>query len=126
MKIVNTPIAQLSFDLANNILHIKVYEGANMNLENARTHYQKINSLVGARNYFALVDASNHYTIEEEAWKYASLPKIIFNRKAVAQYNIALSNRLTATYFTVNYKTSMPFKVFSTKDNALIWLKSLS
>jgi len=124
VKTAYTPIAEICFDESESILHIKVLEGAEMNLLNTQRHYQEINNLVGKKKYLALVDASNYFTMEKAAWEYASLKEIISNRIAVAHYNSSVANKLATKVFKAAYKTSMPVEVFQSKETALEWLIS--
>lgn len=123
---MQTPIGEISFNEEERILHVKIKEYAEMNLENAKVHYQMINELVNHRPYLALVEASNYYSIDKEAWKYASLNEVVANRKAVAHYNPCLANRLTTSFFTKAYSSCMPVKVFKVKEEAEKWLKEVS
>lgn len=123
MRTIVTPIAQIHFDDFQRILYVKVSDDAEMNLHNAKIHFEKINNLVGLHEYVALVDASNFYTIESDAWKYASSKIVVSNRKAVAQYNCSLANRLTTVSYSQTLKTSMPVRIFGSKEDAIIWLK---
>lgn len=124
MKIVQTPIAEISFNETESILHIKVFEGAEMNLENAKIHYNEIKKLLGNKRYLALVDTTNYYTIKKEAWEYASSKEIVSNRIAVAHYNSCFANRLTTNFFKTAFHAAMPFEIFGTKEEAVQWLKS--
>lgn len=126
MKKDNTPVAELSYDEAERILHIKLHDGARMDMENTRVHYDKINKLVAGKDYLALVDATNHYTVEKDAWYYASQKEIIANRKAIAHYNSSAANKLTTSVFKSLYNTSMPLQIFETKEQALKWLKTFA
>jgi hypothetical protein len=123
MKVIFTPIAEISFDEKARILHVNVLENAEMSLENAQEHYNKIKSLVGEKKYLALVNSSKYYTIEKEAWEYASNKEIVANRVAVAHYQSLVSNKLTANYFKATYQTAMPFRIFESREEALSWLR---
>lgn len=124
MNHIRTSIAEISFDCSNNILHVKILEGAHMDLKNAKEHYKKINDLIGNNKYFALVDASNYFTMEKEAWQYASREEVVSNRIAIAHYNSSLPNSLITNFFKKAYKTTMPLEIFSTQAKALKWLNS--
>lgn len=126
MKIINTPLAEINFNHHDNILHIKILEGAAMNLKNAELHYKQINDLVGDKKYLALVDASDYFTMEKEAWQYASSKEVVSNRLAVAHYNSSFANKLATKFFKTSYQTSMPLEIFTTKEEAIKWLKSIS
>jgi hypothetical protein len=125
MKTVNTPIAEISFNEAEHILHVKVLEDAEMNLANAQIHYKKIHDLVGNRKYLALVDASNYFTMEKEAWQWASMREIASNRIAVAHYNSSFANTISTNYFKTMYNSVMPVQIFPTKEEAVKWLKTM-
>lgn len=126
MEIIRTPIAEISFNKEESILFIKLIEGAEMSLENAKAHYEKINALVGGAQYLALVDASNYYTIERNAWAYASQKEVYSNRRAVAHFNSSTANKLTTSFFKTAYDAAMPMQIFDTRKEALKWLKSFS
>jgi hypothetical protein len=124
MKSLRTPIADISFDENDNILHIKVREGAEMTLENATTHYRNISDLIGNKKYLALVDAKEPFTINQDAWQFASHKEVATNRVAVAHYNSCPSNKLTMNFFKSVYDTSMPIKIFNSESEARQWLFS--
>jgi hypothetical protein len=126
MKTIHTPLANISYNETEHILHIKIQEDAEMNLENTKIHYKKINDLVGDHSYLALVEASNYCSVEKEAWQYSSLRKIVLNRKATAHYNSCFANKLTTSFFKTTFKTTTPVQIFNTKEDALEWLKSFS
>jgi len=123
MKVVYTPIAEISFDEKERILHVNVLENAEMSLENAQEHYNQIKNLVGDLKYLALVNSSRYYTIQKEAWEYASTKEIVANRVAVAHYESLVSNKLTANFFKATYQTAMPFRIFESREEALSWLR---
>lgn len=125
MKTVITPLAEISFDKEIAILHIKIFENAEVNLENAKKHFKLVEQLIGREPHFALVDATHHYIIEKEAWNYASKEHILSNRKAIAHYNSSNANDLTTTLFKSIYKSSIPFKIFKTQNEAIEWFKTI-
>lgn len=124
MRSGDTPIASISFDEADHILHIKMKDGAEMSLENTKEHYQAIYNLIGNKKYFALVDASEPFSVSPDAWKYASLKEVILNRVAIAHYNSCLSNKLTMDLFSSVHSVSVPYKYFRTEREAREWLGS--
>jgi hypothetical protein len=126
MEIIQTSIAEISFNEEENILHIILREDADMNVENTREHYEKINALVGDKMYLALVDATNYYRVEKESWEYASSTEVISNRIAIAHYNSSAANTITTSFFKKMYNVSMPLQIFDTKEEALEWLRSFS
>jgi hypothetical protein len=125
MKTIITPLAEISFDKETTILHIKIFENADVNLENAQKHFELVEQLIGREPHFALVDATHHYIIEKEAWEYASKVHILSNRKAIAHYNSSNANNLTTTFFKATHKSSVPFKIFKTQNEAIEWFKTI-
>jgi len=121
---VSTPLGELSFNSQTRILHIKIREGADMSLQNAKTHYDLINEYIGNSKYLALVDASNFFTISKEAWKYASLKKVFSQRVAAAHYNSSFPNILAMKFYTAVHDTSVPLKLFNSEAEAREWLLS--
>jgi hypothetical protein len=124
MENFKTPIAELSYDNREHILHVRIIEGAEMTLANARIHYEKINSLLGNKKHLVLVDAQHYYRIDKEAWVYASGKEVVSNRVAVAHYNSCNANKLETSFYKSLLNTAMPVEVFNTKEEAICWLKS--
>jgi hypothetical protein len=123
MKTVKTPIAEIMFNEKERLLHVDVLENAVMSLENAQEHYNSIKQLVGEKKYLALVNSSKFYTIEKEAWEYASTKEVAWNRVAVAHYQTLVSNKLTANFFKASCQSAIPFRIFETREEALEWLR---
>ena len=126
MEIIRTPIAEISFNKNDGILNIKLVDGAEMSLENAKIQYEKINALLGGAKHLALVDASNYYTVERKAWAYASQKEIFSNRMAVAHFNSSAANKLTTSFFKTACDSAMPMQTFNMREQAVKWLKSFS
>ena len=125
MKSLSSAIATMSYDPATAILSVKILENAEMTLESTRDHYQKILSLVGSDTYFALIDASNYFSMEPEAFELASHPATVGNRMAAAHYNANMGNTLNTNYFSLHYKPPIPVRIFKDRQSALDWLLSL-
>jgi hypothetical protein len=123
MKKIRTEIAELSFDERASTINIKMLEGAEMNLENTRKHYELIKKLTSDKPYLALVDATYFFTIDKPALKYTSLPGTINKRIATAYYNPILANSFTTEFFRKFYKPPLPTRSFKTKEEAKLWLK---
>lgn len=118
-----TKIAELNFDEESSVLHIRVIEGAEMNLQNTIAHYQAIEKITGGKKYLALVDASEYYSILPEALTFAALPQTIEKRIATAHYQTSLSNKLTLDFYRKFHKPSLAINTFQTKEEATAWLK---
>jgi len=123
MEITRTAIAELSYDVDDSLLHIRMMKGAEMNIENTIEHYRTIERITGGKKYLALVDASEYFTIDSETLKYTSLPQTIEKRIATAHYQSALGNKLTMDFFRKFHKPPLPVNLFETKEEAIEWLK---
>ena len=121
---MRTAIAELSYDAKESLLHIKVIEGAEMNIENTIEHYQAIEKITGGKKYLALVDASEYFTIDSDTLKFTALSTTIEKRIATAHYNAAFGNKLTMDFFRKVHKPRLPVDSFDTKEEAIVWLKS--
>jgi hypothetical protein len=124
MRNFKTPLAEISYNDREQLLHVRILEGAEMTLTNAQVHYEKINSLLGNKKHVVLVDAKHYYRIDKEAWIYASKKEIISNRIAVAHYNSCHANKLETSFYKAQLNTAMPVEVFNTKEEAVKWLRS--
>jgi hypothetical protein len=123
MKTVCTAIAELSFDENESLLHIRVLKDAEMNLKNTIAHYKLIGEITEGKNYLALVDATEYFSINSETLKYTSLPETIEKRIATAHYNPSFGNKLTMDFFRKKHKPDLPVNSFDTKEEAIEWLK---
>lgn len=124
MKTIQTEIAELIFDEKESILYMQTIEGANMNIENTKKHYEAIKKITGNNPYGALNDATIHLTIDAESLLYTSLPETIGKRIATAHYHAPLSVKMTLDFFKKNYNLPIPFESFKTKEAAVKWLKN--
>jgi hypothetical protein len=125
MKLAYTNIAELRHNEEDSILSIKILEGAEMTFENTRAHYHIINKLTNNKRYLALVDAANFFTITPEALRHASLQEVVSNRIATAHYNSSTMNKLTTNFFATYYRPPIPIRIFDTKKEAVVWLRSM-
>lgn len=125
MGTFSSEIAELIFLKEENILHIKIRQGSQMNLKNTVDHYDLINKITQGNKYKALVDASEYFTIDPDAFEYAATPAALENRIAAAHYNGEIANKITATYFKNHYQPPIPFQQFNSKEEAMAWLAEL-
>jgi hypothetical protein len=125
VKLAYTDIAELRYKEEDSLLRIKIFEGAEMSLENSRRHYQIINQLTDNKRYLALVDATNFFTITPEALRHCSLPEVVNNRIATAHYNSSTMNKLTTNFFANYYRPPIPIRIFDSEQEALEWLRSM-
>jgi len=124
MKTDLSPVAELSFDEKESILYVKMLDGAVLNLKNTIQHAKQMEVLTANKPYLALIDTTNFFTMDEETLQYSSIPSNRpSNRIAMACYNPNLANRFTVEVFRKFGKPTYPIEVFTTKQEAIIWLK---
>jgi len=126
MKVINTGIAEISYDENKSLLYVKLNEDVEITVEKAGKHYEEIVKLTGNKKHFALVDASNYFTAELKALEYMSRQEVLTNRVASAHYNSVIANKFTINFYKVNCKPAIDIKIFDTKEEALDWLKTLA
>jgi hypothetical protein len=124
MKQAYSAIAKLEFDESESILYIEIMEGAEMNVNNTKEHYDTIKTLTNNKPYLALIDASIYYIADAQSLKYAASSDVINNRVASAYYNSSFANTLTINFYKSYYKPSLAIQLFKTKEAALEWLKT--
>ncbi|MGZ3901298.1 MAG: DUF7793 family protein [Bacteroidia bacterium] len=121
MKPVTTLISIKSLD-ENGILHIKIIEGAHIDLESIIADHEVCKELIGAKKVTALFDARAFFTITAEARNYAK-EKISDQSRiatAVLADNIAVKI-LAHGYIKIN-KPVTPMKIFKDRKKAIEWL----
>lgn len=123
MKKDLSPVAELSFDEKESVLHIKMLEGAVLNLANTKQHARQMEELTSGKPYIALIDTTNFFTIDEEIYKQSSTSLKPPNRIAGACFNPTLANRFTVEVFRKFGNPKYPMEVFNTKAEAMQWLK---
>lgn len=125
MPSIQTSIAHLKFDEVESILHIDLVPGAEMDLEQTRSHYHIMQELTKGKPYIALVNAANYYNIDPEALRYSAQQNTIGGRVAAAHYNVSVANNLTVSFFKNQLKPGIPVGIFKTKEEALLWIAQL-
>jgi hypothetical protein len=124
MPTARTPIADLNFEKNESLLHIQMREGAEMNLVNTREHYKQIRELTEGTKYVALIDSTHYFSIEADAFEFASSLEATQYRVAAAHYSCAFANRLNANFFRLRYKPNVALNVFETEEDARSWLST--
>ena len=112
------------FDSEESILYIQMKDGAEMNLDNTKVHYELIKKITDNKPYVAMVDATFYFAIDRQTLEYTALKETIDKRVATAHYNCNDGNLLTAHFFNNYHKPGIPFKVFKLKEEAMEWIKS--
>ena len=106
-----------------NILRVKVYEGAELNLKEVKIYFEAYCELGCNKNnkLLQLMDVQVNAHMTKEAREYvAQNAEKFFIASAVITANLAV--RLIANFITKFYKLEVPFKLFETEEKALEWL----
>jgi hypothetical protein len=122
LEVICTDIAELFFDASDSVLHIKLIEGAKINLKNCSEHFKLIRKITKNKKYVSLIDATDFFTIEKEALRLCA-GKTKVNVIAASYYTANLANKLTANFFIAFYKPAIPVSLFKSKSEALAWLQ---
>jgi hypothetical protein len=122
MKTTITNMSELQYDEKEYILYIKIKNDISVDLESVKEHFNAITTLTKNENHFALIDASNYFSIDEEALKYAAMGEYTGGRVAAAFYSANLSSRLTIHFFKLFRRPSYLVQLFKKKEDALNWL----
>jgi hypothetical protein len=122
MKTINTKMSELQYDEKEFILYIKIKNDVTIDLESIEEHFASITKLTKNENHFALIDASNYFSIDEESLKYAAMEEYTVGRVAAAFYSANLASRLTIHFFKLFRRPSYLVQLFKKKEDALNWL----
>ncbi|HRG53752.1 MAG TPA: hypothetical protein PLL00_13030 [Bacteroidia bacterium] len=123
MKTIHTKVATFSYNPNERLLHMKIMDGAEIELENAIENYEAAQLLVGGHKHLLLVDATSNVYISKEAKTYSAKQK---PNSPVAMAVIATStaNRLVGNFYINFNKPTVPTKLFATEEKAIEWLKT--
>jgi len=122
MKTSNTKISELQYDEKEFILYIKIKNDVNIDLESIKEHFRETRELTNNENHFALIDASNYFSLESEALKYAAMEAYTPGRIAAAFYSKNLASRITIRFFKLFMRPNYLVELFKKKEDALDWL----
>ena len=125
-KIIDTPKATIT-QLDDNIIYLSFKPDVDFKLEDAIEVNNLIVDLSGNKPFLSLVDVSGRYgNITNEARNhFAKDPKTKEIRVAEALIIDNLPMRLLARFYQKVNKPSNPIKIFSTKAEAIEWLKTI-
>ena len=106
------------------ILRLKIKEGAEIDLQEAQLCFETYKKLGCHENkVLQLMEGGSFFCYDKDALKYiADQGKHFFI--AAALVNEFLAIRLVFTFFNSFFKHPVPFKMFSTKEKALEWLRT--
>lgn len=122
MEIVNSEIAQITYDNNDYILYEKIFGDIELNISKINNHLSVVNRLTNAEEHVVLIDATDYFFAEFEALKYFASVQKRAGRLATAFYTNNLANRLTLLCIKFMYTPPVPIEIFSKKEEALKWV----
>ncbi len=117
-------IAELQYNEKESILYIKILEDAIITVQKAKSNCRSVKELTKNKAKFALIDASNLFSIDDDALKYIASPETTSNKKVTACFSTNLANRLTIHSFKLFHKPQFTMQLFRNKIEALCWLET--
>lgn len=106
------------------ILHVKIKEGAEVDLEEVKFCFDIYKKLGCHKNkVLQLIEGGSFFTFDNNAQKYAAKHGGDFFI-AAAIINNSLAIRMLFNFFNAFFKNRVPFKMFITKQEALKWLRT--
>jgi hypothetical protein len=107
-----------------NILHIHLRSGAEIELSDAVLIVEAMGKLGKGKKFPVLIDAGEFTSVDKEVRTFsASVESNIYTlADAIAYYSFA--QKLIADFYITHNKPTVPTKAFSSKPEAIEWLKS--
>jgi hypothetical protein len=109
-------------DTGNSIFRIVVFEGAELDIEDAMLMKAGALQLANGNRYAILVDGSKAFTVSPEVRKLIASFEYSPERLAGAFVTTSLANRLIGNFFIKFNKPASPTKLFSDEASAIEWL----
>lgn len=123
MKTIHTKVATFSYNQNERLLHMKILNGAEIELENAIENYEAAQLLVAGNKHLLLVDGTSTVYVSKDAKVYAAKQKPN-SPIAMAVIVTSAANRLVGNFYINFNKPAVPTRLFTTEDKAIEWLKS--
>jgi hypothetical protein len=122
MKTIQTKVASFCYNPEERLLHMTIFEGAEIEVENVIENYEASYTLVNNTKYLLLVDAKANASLSKEARAYSAEPKPN-SPIAMAIIVVSTANRLIGNFYINFNKPKVPTKLFSSEEKALEWLR---
>lgn len=103
------------------ILRIRINEGADITLAQAKLQLDTIRRLCGDKKVPMLVDARANYTTSREAHEFSAQQEGI--RLATAVISSNQFTKMSLNLYLSIFKPSTPYKLFTNEQDALVWLR---
>ena len=120
-KIIETRTSTIRMD-EEGILRLKIKQGMKVDLKEAEEISKVIKGLAGEEKVLELMEGGNFFTFDEAAQKHAvKYGEEIFIASAIIIRSSGM--RILFNFFTSFFTTPVPFKMFSSEEKALQWLR---
>lgn len=108
----------------DNVIHIHLKSGQEIELSDAVFIVEAMGKLGKGRKFPILIDAGEFSSVDKEAriFSAAAESNLYTLADAIAYCNLA--QKLLANFYIKYNKPTVPTRVFPTKEEALIWLKT--
>lgn len=118
----------ISTRIADNILHnngiieVRLKEGAEIDTEGIKEILGATRKLAGKRKYPVLIDARVEFYTSHEARELSAQHGSLYKLAEAALVN-SLAGRLIGNFYINFNKPTVPAKVFTSREEAITWLK---
>ncbi len=109
--------------LDTNIVLVTIKSGYTMEAEDIRKVKAYNIALMGNKEYGLVVDAEYYTSVSSEARKIMTTESIEKNRKAMSIVIYEFSQRILGNVYIRFNNPSVPTRLFSSKENAINWVK---
>ena len=106
----------------DNIIYIDILPNAELVLEDSNEIYDAVMKLAGGKLYPLLIDAESIVSMDRDARKRFSKETTV---SAVALLVKTPLSKIIGNFFVGLNKTSIPFKLFTSKTDAFEWLEAI-
>ncbi|MDX2173115.1 MAG: hypothetical protein SFY56_08350 [Bacteroidota bacterium] len=112
--------------MEDGIIHIHIKDQSEIELSDAVLIFEAMEKLCGGEKHPVLIDAGEFSSIDKEARMFAaSMESNIFTlADGIAYLNLA--QKLLAEFYLKNNKPVVPTKVFSNRQDAIVWLNEIA
>lgn len=109
--------------LGNSIFRIEFYNGADIDLDDAKIIHENLQRLSQGKKYCILLDGKNQFTTTPESREFVGSKERAKGRIAFAIVAKSMVNRLVGNFFIQFNKPITPTKLFSDEESAMQWLR---
>ncbi|MGQ0827003.1 MAG: DUF7793 family protein [Bacteroidota bacterium] len=123
MNKVRTSVSDVYLD-EDGILHVEMFEGADITLEKIKENFQAIKQLLGNNKALVLISVKKGFKFRSEARSYAAQNVDEINRVATVFVVNSFAAKLVVNLYIKFNKPVVPTRMFLSEENALKWLKT--